>query len=265
MARLTHWEGEPIAVWAELWELNGALGEVPPTFEVHDELGSTSDRLREMAERGAGSFSVVIAESQSAGRGRRGATWHSPSGSGLWMSVLLPARSPSVSYVPLLVGLATAGAVDNSVPGAEAGLEWPNDVIVRGTKVAGVLCEAGDGGRVVAGIGVNVRTPPGGFAPDIAERAGSLEALLGCSVSRASLASEVLRGLRRLAAARLGNVLPEPLLDDLNRRDVLAGRRVRTEQEGRGTARGIARSGALVLERPDGSRVHVVAGSMGLE
>ena len=261
VARLTHWEGEPVAVWSALWRV--------PVFEAHDELGSTNDRLKELAGQGAGHFSVVISESQSAGRGRRGDAWHSPAGSGLWMSVLLPAPSPSVAYLPLLVGLVAARAVEQVSSVVLAGIEWPNDVVIAGKKVAGVLCEAVSGSSadvsevVVAGMGINVRTPLGGFAIDIKTRATSLEESVEAPVSRAALAGALVGELRQ--ATQHGRVpLPDSVLAALSRRDLFSDRRVHTEQEGPGIARGILDSGALLLERDDGSRVPVVAGSVRL-
>ena len=250
VARLTHWEGESLSFWSTQWRV--------PVLEVHDELGSTNDRLKDLSGQGVGHFSVVIAESQIAGRGRRGNTWHSPAGSGLWMSVLLPAPSPSAAYLPLIVGLAAARAVERVASGLEAGIEWPNDVMVRGKKVAGVLCEAVRGvsdsseEAVVAGIGINVRTPPGGFAPDIVTRATFLEAALGGPVPRAALAGALVGELMRATDAG-GLGLGEKTLAALNCRDVLSNRRVLTEQEGPGIARGVLASGALLLARQAGS------------
>lgn len=261
MAHLKHWEGESLSVWCAQWGV--------PVLEAHDELGSTNDRLKKILGQGADHFSVVIAESQSAGRGRQGEVWHSPPGSGLWMSVLLPASRPSVTSLPLIVGLAAARAVERVAPGIEAGIEWPNDVMVGGKKVAGVLCETASGSSarsgegVVAGIGINVRTPAGGFALDIVSRATSLETTVVAPVSRAALAGAVLAELKR-ASDPGGLTLSQEALVDLNCRDVLCGQRVHTEQEGNGIARGIVESGALLLERDDGSRVGVVAGSVRL-
>ena len=269
MARLTHWEGEPVSVWTARWRV--------PWFEAHDQLASTSDHLKELAGQGAAKLSVVISESQSAGRGRRSATWHSPPESGLWMSVLLPAPSRSVAYLPLIVGLATARAIERVTPGVDAGIEWPNDIVIGGKKVAGVLCEAAGGipvgavEAVVVGIGVNVRTPADGFPVDIRERATSLEGAAEARVSRGALASAILAELARVTNAEgvgetdpYGRSLPQSVLEALNRRDVLSGQRVYSEQEGPGIARGILESGALLLERDDGSRVAVVAGSVRL-
>ena len=269
MARLTHWEGEPVSVWTVRWGV--------PVFEAYNELGSTSDRLTEIAAQGAGPGSVIISETQTAGRGRRSTTWHSPADSGLWMSVLLPAPSPSVAYLPLMAGLVTARAIEHLTPGIDAGIEWPNDIVISGKKVAGVLCEAVAGGlspsveSVLVGIGVNVRTPQGGFPADIRDRATSLEDAAEACVSRAALAGMIIAALASVLGTEgmgkaypHGRLLPPQMLKALNRRDVLSDQWVHSEQEGPGIARGILESGALLLEREDGSRVDVVTGSVRL-
>ncbi len=269
VVRLTHWEGEPVSVWTARWGV--------PVFEAYNELGSTSDRLKEIAAQGAGLGSVIVSETQTAGRGRRSATWHSPAESGLWMSVLLPAPSPPVAYLPLMVGLVTARAIEHLTPGIDAGIEWPNDIVISGKKVAGVLCEAVAGGPpssvegVLVGIGVNVRTPQGGFPADIRDRATSLEDAAETCVSRAALAGMIIAALASdLGTEGMGKayphgrLLPPQMLKALNRRDVLSDQRVHSEQEGPGIARGILESGALLLEREDGSRVDVVTGSVRL-
>ncbi len=252
MGLLTHWEGEPVHVWTKLWRV--------PVLEVHDELGSTNDRARELAGAGAPPLTVVLAEKQSAGRGRSGAGWHSPAGRGLWMSTLLPLGEGVPPYLPLLVGLAAARAVEALCPGLAVGLKWPNDVEVGGRKAGGVLCERADG-AVVVGIGLNVRQRPGEFPEELAGRAISLETASGGVVSRGRLAGALLAELVEACAA------PRPCLSDgglseLARRDVLRDRKVTTQQAGEGVARGIDVDGALLLERPDGARVRVVAGSV---
>jgi BirA family biotin operon repressor/biotin-[acetyl-CoA-carboxylase] ligase len=102
MALLTHWDGEPIRVWARVWRAD--------LVEAHDVLGSTNDRIKELAAQGAGPYSVVIADEQTAGRGRSGGVWHSPPGAGLWISVLLPLQGVVPAHLPLVVGVAAARA-----------------------------------------------------------------------------------------------------------------------------------------------------------
>jgi BirA family transcriptional regulator, biotin operon repressor / biotin---[acetyl-CoA-carboxylase] ligase len=252
MTRLAYWEGEPVSVWRDHWAV--------PGFEAHDELPSTNDRLRAWAEKGADGFSVVVAESQSAGRGRSGSSWYSPPGNGLWMSILLPPLPPRATHLPLLVGVAAARAIDEVAGDVQTGIEWPNDLIVDGRKVGGILCE-GVGRWVVAGVGINVRNPAGGFPPEIAERAGAVEELAGRGVSRGALGTRLITELRSLAP-KGGASLHDAVLAELSDRDTLLGVAVVTDQEGEGVARGIASDGSLVLERRDGSRVPIVAGGV---
>ncbi len=244
------WEEHPVAFWADLWGV--------PHLEVHASLGSTNDRARELADEGWGAYTVVLAEEQTAGRGRTGAEWVSAPGSGLWISVLLPAAP--AAHLPLLVGLAATEAVERTCPGLQARIEWPNDVTLSDRKVAGILCE-GVRSFVVAGLGINTRPPPGGFPSELVERATDLESAWGRTPDRAALAGALLAALRgRLATA--GDVLSVEERQALAARDALEGRRVATTQHGQGRASGIAEDGALVVERDDGRRVHVRAGSV---
>ncbi len=242
------WEGAAAGEWAR------RLG--VPDLELHPALGSTNDRLRECGRDGAAAFTTVVAGSQTAGRGREGRGWRSEPGAGLWISVLLPlppGGAPGVA--PLAVGVAVAQALE--VLGLHAvGLKWPNDVVVGGGKLAGILCEVAHGGAgrpsgIVAGIGINLESPgplaadgglpptwfaqehPGGRAPGVAE-----------------VARVLLRELRRWAdppPARLTGALA----DEWGARDALLGRRVRVEAGGGGTLRGwstgVAADGALLL------------------
>ena len=154
------------------------------------ELASTNDTAAALAAAGAADGTVIIAERQTAGRGRRGRTWNSPAAMGLYLSVVLRGRQPPV--VTLLAGVAVAEAVRETT-GVPAELKWPNDVVVEVAgdgvagqgrrKVAGILTEAlpqgraGDGGAVI-GIGVNVGARA--FPPELTDRAAALEALVGC-------------------------------------------------------------------------------------
>jgi BirA family biotin operon repressor/biotin-[acetyl-CoA-carboxylase] ligase len=252
VALLTHWEGEPVGVWEGVWSV--------PRLEAHDVLGSTNDRAWELARAGAPPYTVVVAERQTAGRGRGGARWHSPAGAGLWISVLLPVTGPVPPHLPLLVGLAAARAVEAVCAELDVGLKWPNDLEVEGRKAGGVLCEGADG-CVVAGLGLNVRQGPEEFPAELVGRAVSLETAAGHPVSRGALASALLAELRRAGGTRVGP-LPAAVRAELARRDVLRGRRVVSQQVGAGVARGIDEDGALLVERPDGARVRVLAGSV---
>ncbi len=254
MALLTHWDGEPVQVWARVWRAN--------RVEAHDVVGSTNDRLKRLASEGARPYSVVVAEEQTAGRGRSGGVWHSPPGSGLWISVLLPSSGVVPTHLPLVVGVAAARAAESACSGLKVGIKWPNDLQVGALKVGGILCEHSHG-AVVAGVGVNLRVPPDALPEEVAVRAAALEGAASVRVSAGELASALLHELHALVP-RSGRGLEREVHQELERRDVLRDREVVTQQAGPGTARGIAPDGALLLERPDGTRVGVRAGSVRL-
>jgi BirA family biotin operon repressor/biotin-[acetyl-CoA-carboxylase] ligase len=230
-----------------------------PRLEIHDVIGSTNDRARELAEAGAEPFTVVIADFQTNGRGRERRLWESPAGSGLLLSLVGPhLEPPARALVPLRVGLATCRAVEAVAPGVRAGLKWPNDVQIEGRKVAGVLCESTPGG-VVIGIGVNVR--PGWLLGSAGEGRVALEDVVGRPVDRAELAGRLLTELRELLAAR-SLELDGDVAREIEARDVLRGRRVLAATGEAGVARGIGRDGALRVEVRPGEMRRVVAGGV---
>lgn len=129
----------------------------------HDELSSTMDEAQALARAGAPDGTVVVARRQTAARGRQGRAWVSPEGN-LHASVLLRPGVPVARLTELgfVAALAVADAVDDALPGREARLKWPNDVLVDGAKVAGILVELAQEGAAVVGIGVNVAHSPEG-------------------------------------------------------------------------------------------------------
>jgi BirA family biotin operon repressor/biotin-[acetyl-CoA-carboxylase] ligase len=245
------WEGDAPAAWAARWRL--------PQLEVHDRIGSTNDRAKQLAESGADPFTTVIAEEQLAGRGREGRRWESPAGSGLWMSVVAPpTRALDRALVPLRAGLAVCRAVERAAPGVHAGLKWPNDVLVSGRKLSGVLCEAA-GDAVVIGIGINVR--PGALGSELADSAVALEDAANARVDRAALAGHLLAELRELLGPgplALHGALERELME----RDVLKGRAVTAAAGDVGVACGIDRDGALRVEVAPGDVRRVLAGGV---
>jgi BirA family biotin operon repressor/biotin-[acetyl-CoA-carboxylase] ligase len=169
------------------------------SVEVVDEAPSTNDVVTERAREGtAGEGLIVVAEHQTAGRGRLGRTWETPPRSALTLSVLLVPRTPAVDWpwVPLLTGYAVARALRQL--GAAAALKWPNDVLLGDRKLAGILTERVDtptGPAVVVGVGINVDQTREELPPDVALGATSL-ALEGVDVERTELLSALLRSLR---------------------------------------------------------------------
>jgi BirA family biotin operon repressor/biotin-[acetyl-CoA-carboxylase] ligase len=250
-----------------LRELLNARGvDWPGRIHHFEEIDSTNRWLRERGLEGAAAWTVVLADRQTAGRGRAGRHWWSPAG-GLYVSVLLEAGTHMDATRPgvlsLMGGLAVAEALRES--GVEARLKWPNDVRVGGRKIAGILAEAVRGRRVVLGIGVNVAS----LAPESAEPSQWTVTALCAEGGRESdplaVCAAVLGRLTlcydALATAGLG-----PILD---RWRALAepwwGRTVEFQTgEGRasGTALGIDSEGALIVDRGDGRRERLLSGDV---
>jgi BirA family transcriptional regulator, biotin operon repressor / biotin---[acetyl-CoA-carboxylase] ligase len=253
--RRTSWEGAATAAWRVRWRV--------PALEIFDRIGSTNDEARRLAEAGAAAGTTVIADEQSAGRGRYGRRWSAPAGVALLLSIILrpgpaPAGGRAPGTAPVRVALATARAIQRAT-GLRAGLKWPNDVIVPGAgKIAGILCEgsvgAADTGFVVAGIGINVGQTAADFPPELRETATSVARVTGVSADRAALAGALLDALRPFDLGGLGR-LGHDELEEVARRDVLAGRIVQVG-DAAGSAAGIADDAALLLRMPSG--VHPV-------
>lgn len=236
-----------------------------PRLEVHAALASTNDRLRELARAGAAPWTVVVADTQRAGRGRGGSAWHSPPGVGLWMSVLLPSARgmEGPPLAPILAGVAVSRAVRELVSGARPRIKWPNDVYLEGRKVCGILCEDADGRGIVAGIGVNVGQTPDDFPPALRGRAGSLRMASGRELSRRELTAGLLAQLRELCAPE-PRALDGSLSREIEALDLLRGRPVRTDGGVVGRAAGIAGDGSLVVETAAGGTRRLVAGGVRL-
>jgi BirA family transcriptional regulator, biotin operon repressor / biotin---[acetyl-CoA-carboxylase] ligase len=252
-----------------------------------DETGSTNADALALARAGAPEGIVVVADHQTAGRGRRDRAWAAPPGGSLLVSVLLRPRAPVAGAVTMAAAVAMAAAVDE-VAGVAAGVKWPNDLVVATAagdrKLAGILAEADwpagttiSGGYrapapyeravVVVGVGVNVAWPadvsgdPGLAA--VAETATALS-WLGAHVDRVDLLVAFLRGL----AARYGDLAasgPDALMAEWRRRSATLGRRVRVDlgvDELEGTAVDVTPEGHLVIEADTGGRRTVAVGDV---
>jgi BirA family biotin operon repressor/biotin-[acetyl-CoA-carboxylase] ligase len=240
----------------------GRLGERVLYFSS---IGSTNDVAGRLAENHDAEGAVVIADAQTAGRGRRGHTWFSPPGSGLYISlVLAPALAPHsvprvVSLLTLMAGVAIAEAIEH-ISGLRADIKWPNDLLVGRRKLAGILAEAvarpgaAPGvGEVVLGYGVNVS--PAAYPAALADRVTSLESELGRAVDRATLAAETIAAI----GGRYADLLAcrfDAILDAWRgRAPASRGARVWWDAPGgvqSGTTEGIDDDGALLVRSASG-------------
>jgi BirA family biotin operon repressor/biotin-[acetyl-CoA-carboxylase] ligase len=230
---------------------------------VVPQTGSTNADLLERARAGAAEGLVLVAEEQTAGRGRLGRTWSAPAGAALTFSVLLrPAGVPPtrLGWLPLLTGVAVAAAVRDQA-GVPASLKWPNDVLVGERKLAGILAEA-HGDAVVVGVGLNVTLSRAELPVPTAT---SLLIEDAASTDRAALLAAILTELaQRYRTWRAGPDAPE-LRADYLRWSATVGREVRVELPGgaqlSGTAEDVDEVGRLVVRAP-GHLVRVGAGDV---
>jgi BirA family biotin operon repressor/biotin-[acetyl-CoA-carboxylase] ligase len=241
--------------------------------QVHyyQSLGSTNDECVALAKMGSPEGTLVVADEQTAGRGRLGRPWHSPGGLGIWASVLLRPAVPveRAFAVTAVASLAVADAV-REASGMEVSVKWPNDVLLRGRKVSGILAETGaPRGRLdwaVVGIGINVRHAAEDFPPEIRDRATSIFRASGRRASRAALLRTLVDRLGS-GADRLRTKGPEPILEDWSRLANFWGRRVRIEREGsvvEGIARELDPNGALLVRTDSGAVRSILAGDFSL-
>jgi len=241
-------------------------------IEVTGVTGSTNADLLARAADGGPEGAVLVAEQQSAGRGRMGRAWVSPPGAALTFSLLLrPETVPRArrGWLPLLAGVAVVSAV-RAVAAVDARLKWPNDVLAGAAKLGGILAEAA-GDAVVLGIGVNVSTEPQELPPPGpgALAATSLRAAGSASLDREPMLTEILVGVERRYRAwcrAVGDPERTGLHGEYARLCDTIGRRVRVELPGgqllSGGAVGVDSDGRLVVRMSAGSEVAVAAGDV---
>jgi BirA family biotin operon repressor/biotin-[acetyl-CoA-carboxylase] ligase len=246
----------------------GAMGR-----RIHwlESTASTNDVAARLAESGVEEGTTVVAEAQTRGRGRHGRVWFSPPGAGLYVSVIVrPAAGMAgggnpASLLTLASGVAIAEAV-RAVTGVPAGIKWPNDVMIGGRKLAGILAEAAvQGGAlqfVVVGFGVNLQ--PAAYPPELASRATSIEAETSRPADRALVLAEILAAMGdRYADLRVGRF--DAILSAWRHLAAsLPGAHVEWDSPSgvvRGRAQDIDRDGALLV-KVDGRIERVVAGEI---
>ena len=236
MAEIVRYDGHDAAA------LSALLG--APRVVVFDSTASTMDDAHGLAAVGAPSGTVVLADRQTAGRGRAGRHWASDGGHGIWMTVVeRPNDVAAVEVLSIRLGLKAARVLDRYAS-EPVKLKWPNDLFVAAGKVAGILVEARWRARridwVAIGVGVNLRTPSG-----VANAAG-----LDPTAARIELLAEMFAAVRSAAAGR--SALTASELEEFASRDLSAGRRC--IEPAAGIVRGITAGGELLVDTASGVR-----------
>lgn len=241
--------------------------ELRPLLNTHDlgrsvhwfeEIGSTNDRAKELADEGADHGELVVAEAQTAGRGRRGRSWASPPRRNLYFSVVLrpelpPARAPELTLVG---AVAICEALRQA--GVDAGIKWPNDLLASGKKIAGILTElAADPDRVewvVLGAGVNVNARREDFPEDVRGEATSILIERGQPAPRALFAAACFTALETWLDRHAEEGFA-PVRAAWRERSVTLGREVTVKVDQRelvGVAEDVDETGALLVRTPAG-------------
>lgn len=246
---------------------------------VFNRITSTNDFLKRLARRGAEAGTLVLADQQTAGRGRLGRTWQSPPGAGLWLSFILrPALSLEIAgALPLAISAVVAETL-SAICGEPFSAKWPNDILANNRKVCGILCETqispaagfASGSNqldyVVAGIGINVNQRPRDFSSDWRRRATSLAIIAGHPLDRQSVLVTVVQHLDKALFINLPQAMPallsrwRALCPELGKPIVL--------QQAQTTITGIfddiGEGGELILRLADGQRKAYSAGEVSL-
>lgn len=233
-----------------------------------DIVDSTNLRAMQEAESGAPEGTLIVADMQTAGRGRRGRAWQSPAGTNVYYTLVLrPDYKPDrASMVTLVMALAVAEGIETAC-GLRTQIKWPNDIVIKGRKVCGILtemrAERDAVQHIVVGAGINVGLRE--FAPELAEKATSLQAECGFAVSRTSLTIRVMKAFEKYYGRFRDTLDLSGVREKYESLLVNRDREVRVLDPGgdfSGVSRGINNAGELLVELPDGKLVTVYAGEV---
>jgi BirA family biotin operon repressor/biotin-[acetyl-CoA-carboxylase] ligase len=241
------------------------LGLFAGRIRWYSEVTSTNDLAIRLADAGAAAGTTIVADAQTAGRGRLGRAWASPAGAGLYTSIVLRPAPHVTRLLTLAAGVAIADGIQCAT-GLVTQVKWPNDIYVGGRKLAGILAEAGSAAsgipHVVVGFGINVL--PAAYPADVAARATSIETELGRPVDRGQVLAESLAALAawyvELEAGR-----GAPVIEQWRHRAVATfGRPVEWSADGAvqtGVAENIDENGALLVKTNAGV-MRVISGEV---
>ncbi len=264
--------GPDLLLADDLLALLGATNVIGRTIEVFQQTTSTNDIIERLARDKVREGAVVFAESQTKGRGRLGRSWLSPAGKGLWFSILLrPSLRPDETT---RLTIASATALRRAIAcqtGLDPKIKWPNDILIKGLKVAGILtelhAELDQVQYVILGIGVDVNLDEADFPPELRGLATSLKIESGRPVSRSELAASILRELdadyERLRSGQFAAIA-----DEWAEHSATIGQNVSIQLGNRliqGRAESLAEDGALLLRTEHGRLERILGGDVLLE
>ncbi len=234
-------------------------GEIIWSLHYEPSCSSTQDLARAATEAGAEQGWTVITDLQLEGRGRRGRTWVAPKGTALLFSTILHPPVDVLGLLPLLAALAVAGGIEVAT-GVSPDLKWPNDVLLKDNKLAGILLEHPGGPAVILGVGVNINQ----LAADLPHGATSLAVEIGHRPERETLLAAILNDLGN-AYDRADREGVDWIVPGWRSRSSMLGKPVAFHRDGtviRGIAEDLGADGALLVRLADGARVSVFAGEV---
>ncbi|MEG2440069.1 MAG: biotin--[acetyl-CoA-carboxylase] ligase [Acetivibrio sp.] len=257
----------PNAVTREAVESRMSTKEIARKVVYQDEVDSTNMEAKRLAEKKDSHGLLVIAESQSQGKGRRGRNWESPKGMGIWMSLILKPQIEPIhaSMLTLVTALAAAKGIEEET-GLEAKIKWPNDIVINGKKICGILTEMSSEvdyiHYVIVGIGINANTEI--FPDQLCETASSLYLEGEKRVERASLICKIMKNFETYYLEFLKTQNLQKLLEEYNSLLVNKGKTVRVlgaQEEIIGIAKGINEKGELLIE-VEGTIIPIISGEV---
>jgi BirA family biotin operon repressor/biotin-[acetyl-CoA-carboxylase] ligase len=237
---------------------------------VFDEIDSTNNYAKDIASTGAKDGTVIVSDKQVSGKGRMGRSFSSPSGTGLYMSVIIRPEI-SLEASQLITSCAAVAVADaaEKLCGREVDIKWVNDLYMNGRKFCGILTEASLSletkslDYAVIGIGINVRSVKDVFDAQLGSIATSIEDETGKRISRNTLCSEIITMLEK----RLADIESRSYLEDYRRRELLTGNIITANSGGKpisGKAVGIDNNANLIIELPDGTTSALGSGEANL-
>ena len=261
------------------------------TVHYYDCIDSTNVRAGELAADSDAHGHIVVADTQTAGKGRRGRSWESPAGKNIYFSLILkpdiaPDKAPMLTLVMAMAvlggleqvlqgtglgaqndGLGNGSADARTLCNGNLGIKWPNDIVLNGRKICGILTEMSlcknRIGHVVIGVGINVKDQD--FPEELVDKATSLEAECGQEFSRSLILQEIMKVFEEEYGRFQQTEDLSGIVECYNAGLINRGREVRVldpKGEYTGVARGINNNGELIVELPDGKLSNVYAGEV---